>query len=367
MVVYGGNIHIHEDIETCYDNGTYLYHFGCHQWVTHPLFLEMSTPTERRFGHVAVSAYGNTMFVVGGYSGSVLGDVAAFKFPPTIAPPESELLVDKDYCRVYTDSGGSGAQSCIDDVECALCTQKDTTSCVHRETCDVSKGNVATTPCPGICSLLTSCEACLSHGQEVTMTTTSAKTRVYQEECSWCVKNASCQNRWDPDGLCDGTSVKGWWEGTSQSWTSIDQCTNNDIRAGIQMIYYYPPQNLLQPDQVLYLASSDIRVEDILPFHGNIKKIGKQIIVRITGYIHPLNARLVQGTSDLQLYLKGSGDLKATLNLSTDSSVKNQEIVIREFSYKMESGSQKANRISKMSTFPNRDRNSEENHHRTDF
>lgn len=356
MVVYGGNIHIHEDIETCYDNGTYLYHFGCHQWVTHPLFLEMSTPTERRFGHVAVSAYGNTMFVVGGYSGSVLGDVAAFKFPPTIAPPESELLVDKDYCRVYTDSGGSGAQSCIDDVECALCTQKDTTSCVHRETCDVSKGNVATTPCPGICSLLTSCEACLSHGQEVTMTTTSAKTRVYQEECSWCVKNASCQNRWDPDGLCDGTSVKGWWEGTSQSWTSIDQCTNNDIRAGIQMIYYYPPQNLLQPDQVLYLASSDIRVEDILPFHGNIKKIGKQIIVRITGYIHPLNARLVQGTSDLQLYLKGSGDLKATLNLSTDSSVKNQEIVIREFSYKMESGSQKANRISKMSTFPNRDR-----------
>ena len=104
------------------------------------------------------------------------------------------------------------------------------------------------------------------------------------------------------------------------------------------------------------MASSDIRVEDILPFHGNIKKIGKQIIVRITGYIHPLNARLVQGTSDLQLYLKGSGDLKATLNLSTDSSVKNQEIVIREFSYKMESGSQKANRISKMSTFPNRDR-----------
>jgi hypothetical protein len=61
-----------------------------------------------------------------------------------------------------------------------------------------------------------------------------------------------------------------------------------------------------------------------------------------------------QGTSDLQLYLKGSGGLKATLNLSTDSSVKNQEIVIREFSYKIESGSQKANRMSKMSTFPNR-------------
>jgi hypothetical protein len=52
-----------------------------------PLYF-IGTRTERRFGHVAVSAYGNTMFIVGGYSGSVLGDVAAFKFPPTIAPPE---------------------------------------------------------------------------------------------------------------------------------------------------------------------------------------------------------------------------------------------------------------------------------------
>lgn len=104
------------------------------------------------------------------------------------------------------------------------------------------------------------------------------------------------------------------------------------------------------------MASSDIRVEDILPFHGNIKEIGKQIIVRITGYVHPLDAPLVEGTSDLELYLKGSGGLTATLNLSTDSSVKNQEIVIQKSSYKRESESKKANRVSKIPTFPNRGR-----------
>jgi hypothetical protein len=50
----------------------------------------IGTPTERRFGHVAVSAYGNTMFVVGGYSGSVLGDVAAFKLKLLVTNKENK-------------------------------------------------------------------------------------------------------------------------------------------------------------------------------------------------------------------------------------------------------------------------------------
>ena len=33
MVVYGGNTHIHHDIELCYDYAMYLYHLGCHTWV----------------------------------------------------------------------------------------------------------------------------------------------------------------------------------------------------------------------------------------------------------------------------------------------------------------------------------------------
>lgn len=43
MVIYGGNVHIHNHIETCYDPGIYLYHLGCHQWIQHPLVHGNST------------------------------------------------------------------------------------------------------------------------------------------------------------------------------------------------------------------------------------------------------------------------------------------------------------------------------------
>lgn len=34
MVVYGGNSHIHHQLELCYDYDMYLYHLGCHTWVS---------------------------------------------------------------------------------------------------------------------------------------------------------------------------------------------------------------------------------------------------------------------------------------------------------------------------------------------
>lgn len=37
MVIYGGNVHIHNTVEMCYDEGIYLYHLGCHQFVNHSL------------------------------------------------------------------------------------------------------------------------------------------------------------------------------------------------------------------------------------------------------------------------------------------------------------------------------------------
>ena len=33
LVVYGGNSHIHHDLEVCYDDRIYFYHLGCHAWV----------------------------------------------------------------------------------------------------------------------------------------------------------------------------------------------------------------------------------------------------------------------------------------------------------------------------------------------
>lgn len=42
-------------------------------------------PAKGRFGHTAVVANGNVMFVIGGYSGQVLGDLLAYKVPSAIA------------------------------------------------------------------------------------------------------------------------------------------------------------------------------------------------------------------------------------------------------------------------------------------
>ncbi|XP_063423029.1 multiple epidermal growth factor-like domains protein 8 [Mytilus trossulus] len=363
MVVYGGNIHIHQELETCYDNEIFLYHLGCHQWVKHPLFMVTDTHGKRRFGHSSVSAFGNIMFVIGGYRGGVLGDVTAFKFPPTIAPAEAESGEDTDYCKQYTDVQKTDVQKCIDDIECVLCTARiDTrrTGCVHRtrkRECDSSKNPILVdTPCQGICSSLLSCQSCLSHGQGINLMSSSPSNRVYQEECSWCVKSSTCTQTVDPDELClpgeDFISgLDGWWGSINPSWNSIEQCTNNDIPAGIQVMYYYEPDNILQPDQVLFMNSFSVPIEDVLPYHGNIDETGKLITVRITGYIHPLDAPLVYGSNMLQLYLSGSGDIVATLNLSNDSSVKNQEIVIRKSTYLL-STTNLANRKSEK-LFPN--------------
>ena len=46
-------------------------------------------PKKGRFGHTAVVANGNIMFIIGGYSGQVLGDVIAYKVPDAIADYEA--------------------------------------------------------------------------------------------------------------------------------------------------------------------------------------------------------------------------------------------------------------------------------------
>lgn len=35
LVVFGGYSHRHNKEEICYDNQMYLYHLGCHAWVSH--------------------------------------------------------------------------------------------------------------------------------------------------------------------------------------------------------------------------------------------------------------------------------------------------------------------------------------------
>ncbi|GFO00125.1 multiple epidermal growth factor domains 8-like protein, partial [Plakobranchus ocellatus] len=86
LVVYGGKTHTHNRLESCYNNEIFFYHLGCHVWLNHTYFTNNETmPKKGRFGHTAVVANGNIMFIIGGYSGQVLGDIIAYKVPDAIA------------------------------------------------------------------------------------------------------------------------------------------------------------------------------------------------------------------------------------------------------------------------------------------
>lgn len=37
MVVFGGYMHKHKEEEVCYDKKIYIYHLGCHVWVSQHL------------------------------------------------------------------------------------------------------------------------------------------------------------------------------------------------------------------------------------------------------------------------------------------------------------------------------------------
>ena len=52
---------------------------------TYYVSVSRSDPTKGRFSHVAVPAFGNSLLVVGGYRGNVLGDLLAFTVPQAVA------------------------------------------------------------------------------------------------------------------------------------------------------------------------------------------------------------------------------------------------------------------------------------------
>lgn len=89
MVIFGGYTHRHNREEICYDNSLYLYHLGCHTWVSHDIFgnpdRDARYPKSQGvFSHGADVKNGNTLFIVGGYHGNVNSDLLAFVFPNTL-------------------------------------------------------------------------------------------------------------------------------------------------------------------------------------------------------------------------------------------------------------------------------------------
>lgn len=103
MVVFGGYSHRHNKEEICYDNQMYLYHLGCHTWVS-PDVLGHTPPSAYQhqgypkqqgvFAHAADVRAGNTLLVVGGYHGNVNADLLAYTLPQMLASRQGGLGCD---------------------------------------------------------------------------------------------------------------------------------------------------------------------------------------------------------------------------------------------------------------------------------
>lgn len=333
MVIYGGNVHMHNSIETCYDHKIHLYHLGCHQWIKHPGVHSHSAasngePKKGRFGHVAVPAYNNVLLIIGGYSGYVRGDLVAYKFHGVVSPPENEEDKDLDHCENYADPQH---ERCPKDPECAFCTEKRDTrmpGCVHRTRLDkcADSRHIWMYNCSGLCHALHTCQSCLTHGHAVTLTEKSPKHRFYQHECVWCIHNSTClpksANACSRSESSNNLGIMGWWNGSNTKWDDVDQCSLDEIPAGVQMVIRYNPANSEQPDEVKILHT----VKEDFDYKLYKGKTDGHLHITLTGFIHPLAATPIYGTDKLRVFLIAAS-LPSVLQFSNDSSKEKLEVV----------------------------------------
>lgn len=155
LIIFGGLVHKHNKEEICYDNQMYLYHLECHIWVNQDAFgaNENSRYPKQQgvFAHAAAIRNDNTLLIVGGYHGNVNNDLLAYTLPKMlIASQDSEGICSKH----------ASVETCIANPECGWCSADNV--CYGRNIANCTT-NLQTTRCPGICSSLSDCHACLIH------------------------------------------------------------------------------------------------------------------------------------------------------------------------------------------------------------
>ncbi|XP_023931409.1 multiple epidermal growth factor-like domains protein 8 isoform X3 [Lingula anatina] len=330
MLVYGGYVHIHEYQEKCYDEHLHFYHLGCHMWVQ-PTNLEEffngvgvlgNAPNKGRFSHSSVVAFGDTLIILGGYRGTVLSDLIAYKVPPSVAVNQNSQSAVETYCLQYDVEG------CQKDPDCVWCTQRKTPrtpGCIPRTqistNCDGQLSDRQ--PCLGICYALQDCGSCTVQGQPPNTTQTE---RYLKDQCAWCVKESVCQKVTEPAGACNPPAnipadQSGWWGPSSPFLTSLDQCRLQDFPAGLHWLKYRSPPNLEQPDDVEIVKVTNVQVfepEAALRFD----------LARLRGFIHPMGVQSFDG-APLRVAMGAGGIQGAHLNLNRNDSYDHLEEVAR--------------------------------------
>ena len=258
LIVFGGYVHMHGRYEKCYENSLFFFNLNCFSWqsVEH----EHNPPRhdyprlQGVFGHSAVVRKGTQLIIVGGYQGTVTGDVLGYTVPSTL----SSLVTP---CHLY------GKQtSCTSNPSCVWCGR--TGQCFstgHTESCE--GGFLLSSSCPGLCSALTSCISCTAQPGD---------------SCLWCVNTGQCLTAGEENLCPDHSGDHSWWE-TLQRLTRPEQCSAHDFRPGLTVSQLYQRTPGSFPHSVSIVNSSDMLL-------SNDNKAGRQhhVSFSVKGTIHPV-------------------------------------------------------------------------------
>ncbi|XP_068203463.1 multiple epidermal growth factor-like domains protein 8 [Palaemon carinicauda] len=318
MVVFGGYMHKHKEEEKCYDDQVYIYHLGCHVWMSHQLTSpSVSFPHPKIqgvYGHSVFLRGGNTMVVVGGFHGTVNGHVLAYVLPSSLVTPSNQEFDTDEACRKHNTQA-----SCVSNLECGWCPTD--MSCYDRTRSANCTNNLQTTHCPGLCASLHSCQSCAVHGR-----------MARNGPCVWCVETAKCHDKEEGNGVqgrCgspdDNLSGQvGWWGPHGHDLDTPEDCQLKDLRPGITFIRYRHPVDRTNPDYVAILNTTLHTLPDTQDFQGAREMhTGGSTLAQFMGFIHPVG---VQSTKNLIMYVQPV-HLNASLWISKDEKPKNLELV----------------------------------------
>ncbi|XP_072165831.1 multiple epidermal growth factor-like domains protein 8 [Diadema setosum] len=343
MVVYGGNVHDHilsyQDLdhtadyginEKCFEEGVELYHLGCHKWISFDeLAQDFIDPVDRnsysitrgRFHHAAVVRDETTLIIVGGYNGVTLGDVLAIKMPGSVATNPATRNESRNLCAMHKSD-----RTCEVDPSCGWCTEP--ASCLSFSASQSCSGDFAAAACPGICSALTTCEACMVWGQGPQTSTFDPNVTRVNGQCGWCVQDRQCYPLTAPSGRCQspGSSetTSGWWGSSGTFISDFAQCKTHDFPPGMTWIKYRHPQNLSQPDELAIISETVQTLKYIHQFALETIQGGTYTAV-YKGYVYPMEATPPQSET-LKVWLHAS-QADADLFMSTDADSANKELI----------------------------------------
>ncbi|XP_061416595.1 multiple epidermal growth factor-like domains protein 8 [Lethenteron reissneri] len=328
MVVYGGNVHIHNGEEKCFANDVYFYHLGCHQWVNKddliqsiPVTADDHVPLQGRFSHVAAVMNGNVLLVAGGYSGVPRGDLIAYKVPMAVAQNTFASKTLLSPCSLNT-----ALEPCTKDPECAWCSTKSSNqACMsHQEALLLCREESTVSLCLGIHRWLRGCQACLAFAAGGKRLPGSVPLARLAEPLGWCVQRPACLRRQD-NGSCSSGGVSGWW-GTNPSFlTAFEDCRSRDFPPGVHWIKHFQPQNDKYPDEVYVIQNVSTVLPALLLVRGRDGRENANVTAVYRGFFHTLGFLLQLSVEVMNInarFLLGSTPNSSSLaNLTLEAKI----------------------------------------------